>query len=153
MPRDITWKALEHAHTEKTSDWFWALGIVAISSALVAILFQNVLFALLIVIASFTLALLAARPPRELTFSLTRRGILIDKALFPYQTLTAFWIQDIDTDNPVLIVDVHTIMTPHIIVSLEHTDAEQVHTYLSEYLPEKELFEPIEQIIFEKLGF
>jgi len=153
MPSDITWTASAHTHTEKTSDWFWALGIVAVSSAAVSFLFQNMLFALLIIVGAFTLALLASRPQREITFSLTRRGIMVDDVLFPYQMLVAFWVQDLETDSPILIVDVHKVMTPHIIVSLENVDAEQVHEYLSTRLPEEEMFEPIEQVIFERLGF
>ncbi len=153
MPRDIVWKAYEHEHEDKTSDWFWALGIVAISSAVVAVLFKNLLFALLILVGSFTMALLASRPEKERTFALTPRGILIDETLFPFQMLVAFWIKDRETDHPTLIVDAQKFMVPHIIVSLENTDAEQVQTYLEEYLPEEELTEPLGQRILEKFGF
>tara|TARA_B100000745_G_scaffold53689_2_gene31881 strand:+ start:1294 stop:1755 length:462 start_codon:yes stop_codon:yes gene_type:complete len=153
MPRTIVWKAYEHEHTEKTSDWFWALGIVAVSSAIVAVLFKNILFALLILIGSFTMALLASRPEKERTFSLTPRGIMIDETLFPYQMLVAFWVKERAGRDSVLIVDARKFMIPHIIVSLEHTDAEQVRAYLSEYLPEEELEEPLGQRILEKFGF
>ncbi|PCI89741.1 hypothetical protein COB18_02960 [Candidatus Kaiserbacteria bacterium] len=152
MPKDIAWKAYEHSHTEKNSDWFWALGIVAISSAVVAILFQNFLFAILIVVGSFTIALLSQKPPRELTFTLTPRGIMIDDALFPYQMMIAFWVEGRDSEDPTLIIDLQRFMVPHIIVSLTDVNTEQVHTYLSEHLPEKELKEPFGQRILEKLG-
>ncbi len=153
MPQDIVWKAYEHTHSEKGSDWFWALGIIAASSAVVAILFQNFLFALLIIIGAFTMSLLASRPPQELTFSLSKRGIMIDRSLYPYQMLVAFWIEGRETESPTLIIDAQKFMTPHIIVSLENTDAEKVHTYLSEYLPEEEIFEPFGQRLLEGLGF
>ena len=153
MPQDITWKAHEHSHSDKGSDWFWALGIIAVSSAVVAVLFQNLLFALLILVGSFTMALLAKKSPRELTFSLSPRGIMIDNALYPYQMLVAFWIQDRGTEHSTLIVDARRFMTPHLIVSLHDTDAEQVHTYLSEYLPEEEIEEPIGQRLLEMFGF
>lgn len=153
MPQDIVWTADEHSHTDKGSDWFWALGIIAVSSAVVAILFKNFLFALLIVVGSFTMALLASRQPRELTFALTPRGIMIDGSLYPYQMLVAFWIKDRETENPTLIIDARRFLTPHLVVSLEETDAEQVHTYLTEYLPEEELEEPFGQRLLERFGF
>lgn len=153
MPRDIEWTAFEHSHGEKTADWFWALGIVAVSSAVVAVLFKNVLFALLILVAAFTLALLASRPPRERTFALTPRGIMIDEALFPYKMLVSFWIQDRETDHPVLIIDAQRFMVPHIISTLENADAEQIQAYLEEYLPEIETTEPFGQRILEMFGF
>lgn len=153
MPKDIVWKAHEHSHTDKGSDWFWALGIVAISSAVVAILFKNFLFALLIIVGAFTMALLSRKQPRELTFALTPRGVMIDESLYPYQLLVSFWVKDRDTDSPTLIVDAQRFLTPHLVISLEGADAEQIHTYLSEYLPEEELAEPFGQRLLERFGF
>ena len=153
MPRDIVWTAHEHTQNEKTTDWFWALGIVAISSAIVAILFKNVLFGVLILVAASTMALLASRESRERTFALTPRGIMVDEQLFPYKMLVSFWIQDRETDHPVLIIDAQRVMVPHIISTLENADAEQIQTYLEEYLPEIETIEPIGQRILEKFGF
>jgi len=153
MPRDIVWKAFEHSHSDKGTDWFWALGIVAVSSAVVALLFKNFFFALLILVGSFTMSLLASREPRELVFSLTPRGIMIDGSLYPYQMLVAFWIKDRETEHPTLIIDARRFLTPHIITPLEDVDAEQVHTYLSEFLPEEEMDEPFGQRILERFGF
>jgi len=152
MPQNIVWKAYEHSHTDKGSDWFLALGIIAISSAIVAVLFRNFFFALLILVGSFTIALLSSRPPRELTFALTPRGVRIEDALYPYQMLVAFCISERETDHPKLIIDSGRFMTPHLIASLENVDAEEVHTYLSAYLPEEEIREPISQRILEKFG-
>jgi hypothetical protein len=153
MPENITWRAMEHHHTEKGSDWFWALGIIAVSSAVVALLFNNFLFALLIIIGSFTMALLASQPPRELQFTLTKRGIMIDRALYPYKMLMAFWIEEREDDVPILIVDAQRFLTPHLLISLEDVDAEEVREYLLEYLPEEELHEPFAQRLAEALGF
>ena len=153
MPKEITWKAPEHSHTEKGDDWFWALGIIVVSSAVVAVLFQNILFALLLIVGGFTLALLTSRPPRELTFSLTPRGVLIENSLYPYKMLASFYVKDRETNNPVLIIDASRFLTPHIIASLATTDAEAVHAYLLEYLPEEELDEPFGQRVLERFGF
>ena len=153
MLQQITWQALEHRHTDKSNDWFWALGIVAISGAVVALLFKNFLFALLIVIGSFTMSLLAAREPRTLSFTLTERGILIDGSLYPYQMLVAFWIHDRQGEHSLLIIDSSRFLTPHLLISLEDTDADQVRTYLLEHLPEEELSEPFGQRLAEFFGF
>lgn len=153
MPQDIIWTAHEHSHTDKGTDWFWALGIIAISSAVVALLFKNFLFAILILVGSFTMSLLAKKSPRELTFSLSPRGIMVDGSLYPYQMLVAFWVQDRGTEDATLIIDARRFMTPHLIIPLHDADAEQIHTYLSEYLPEEEIVEPLGQRILEMFGF
>jgi len=99
------------------------------------------------------MSLLAKKPTRELSFSLSPKGILIEGSLYPYKMLIAFWIQDMETDHPVLIVDARKFMTPHLIIPLEDVDAEQVHTYLEKYLPEEEMAEPFGQRILELFGF
>lgn len=152
MPQNIVWTAYEHSHTDKGSDWFWAFGIVAVSCAIVAVLFKNFLFALLILIGAFTLSLLSSRTPEKRTFALTPRGVMIDDALYPYEMLAAFWIHDRDTDHAQLIIDARRFMTPHIISSLEDVDTEAVHEYLLAHLPEEEIFEPLGQRILEKFG-
>jgi len=70
----IRWQGYEYDHQEKTSDWFWVLGIVALSSAATAIIFKNILFALLILIGAFTVALFAAKKPNLTHFEINRRG-------------------------------------------------------------------------------
>lgn len=153
MPENITWEAPEHRHTDKGNDWFWALGIVALSAAVVALLFKNFLFALLIVIGAGTMSLLAAKPPRVLSFTLTQRGILIDGSLYPYQMLVAFWIQDREGNHPLLIVDSSRFLTPHLLIPLEEIDPDVVREYLLKHLPEEELSEPFGQRLAEFFGF
>lgn len=153
MQENITWTAHEHSHTDKGSDWFWALGIIAVSAAVVAVLFKNFLFALLIIIGAFTMALLSSRKPQELTFSLTPRGIVIGDSLYPYQMLVGFWIRNREGAHPILIVDARRFMTPHLVIDLNGVDAEQVHAYLLEHLPEEELEEPLSQRLLEMFGF
>lgn len=153
MAEQVSWNAPEHTHTDKGNDWFWALGIIAVSGAVVALLFKNFLFALLIVIGAFTMALLAARPPRTLQFTLTERGILIDDALYPYQMLVAFWIQEHQDDHPLLIVDSRRFLTPHLLIPLDDVDPEEIREYLLEHLKEEELSEPFGQRFAEFFGF
>lgn len=154
MPQTITWQAYEHQHADKGVDWFWALGIVAVSGAIVALLFGNVLFALLIVVAAFTLGLLASRSPQLVTYTLTERGILADATLYPYQMLEAFWVRT-ETErerSPVLIVDAQQFLSPHLVIPLADTDPEAIREYLARFLPEEEMEEPLAQRIGEFFG-
>ena len=138
MPGNIMWTAPEHTHSHKGTDWFWALGIIAISGAIVALLFKNFLFAILIVVGSFTMSLLAAKPPRTLEFELSPRGILIDGSLYPYQMLLAFWIENKKGEHPLLLIDSSRFLTPHLLIPLEDVDADVVREYLLEYLKEED---------------
>ena len=153
MQKDIVWNTLEHTHEEKSGDWFWALGIVAVSSAVAAMLFGNVLFALLILVGAFTIGLLAKKEPASIEIALTPRGVLVGNDFYPYNLLVAFWVDEIEHEEPTLIIDAHRFLTPHIIVPLGEHDTEHVRTYLEQYLPEREIQEPVMQKALEFFGF
>ena len=90
FPGVLRWSAFEHEHIERGSDWFWALGVIAVSAALTSILFGNVLFALLIIVASFTIGLIARTPPEMHEFEISGKGIRISKNFHPYDSIISF---------------------------------------------------------------
>lgn len=150
----ISWQGYEHTHHEKSSDWFWALGIVALSSAVVAIVFENILFALLILIGAFTVALLAAKTPHLIHFEINRRGIAIDDLLYPFSTLESFWIDEDEHEHHTLILKSQRVIMPYIIIPLDELiEFEDVRNVLLTKLEEEELHEPISHRILEFFGF
>ena len=150
----ISWQGYEHTHHEKSSVWFWALGIVALSSAVVAIVFENILFALLILIGAFTVALLAAKTPHLIHFEINRRGIAIDDLLYPFSTLESFWIDEDEHEHHTLILKSQRVIMPYIIIPLDELiEFEDVRNVLLTKLEEEELHEPISHRILEFFGF
>ncbi|PIT91063.1 hypothetical protein COU17_02430 [Candidatus Kaiserbacteria bacterium CG10_big_fil_rev_8_21_14_0_10_49_17] len=148
------WQTYEYEYNDKSPDWYWALAIIAISSAVTAILFENVLFALLILIGAFTVALFAVRKPNVVNFEINNRGVVIDRTLYQYQTLDSFWILYEDDGDRVLLIKSKKTMVPLIVVPLsEDVDVESLHNYLLERLEEVEMEEPIAHRFLEFLGF
>ena len=90
----MRWSAYEHEHVPRGSDWFWALGIVAVSAALTSILFHNVLFAILIVAAATILSMLANVPPDLMQFEISDRGIRVGETLHRYKEIISFWVEE-----------------------------------------------------------
>ena len=149
----ISWQGYEYDHHEKSSDWFWALGIVALSSAVTAI-FKNILFALLILIGAFTIALFAAKRPHLVHFEITRRGVSIDDILYPFTTLESFWVDEDEHGHLTLILKSQRVVMPYIIIPLaESIEFENVRNILLSKLEEEELQEPISHKILEFFGF
>lgn len=155
MQKDVSWRTLEHSHTEKSSDWFWVLGIVAASIAVAAILFGNFLFALLVIMGAVTLGLLANKEPAEIEVALTPKGVLIGPEFYPYDMLAAFWVieESAEHDSPVLLLDSKRLFLTHIVVPLPSEGVESVNEYLQQYLPKKELKEPFGHTLFELIGY
>jgi len=139
MSASITWTTAEHHHLERGSDWYWALGIIAISSAATAILFNNILFALLIVLAAGTLGVIASRPPMTVDFELSEKGLSVNDTFYPYEEMFAFWVTE--DDEPTLLIDTPRFMTPDLAVPLGDVHPEAVREFMRLRVPEVELRE------------
>mgnify|MGYP001581262566 FL=1 len=147
----MRWSAYEHEHVPRGSDWFWALGIVAVSAALTSILFHNVLFAILIVAAATILSMLANVPPDLMQFEISDRGIRVGETLHRYKEIISFWVEE-ETDAPLLLVDTTKFMAPNLIIPLENIDPHVVRTYLQKRAQEVHMKEPVAHKILEFFG-
>ncbi|MAF59661.1 MAG: hypothetical protein QF858_03980 [Candidatus Pacebacteria bacterium] len=149
----IKWQAYEYEFSEKSSDWFWALGIIAVSSSITAIIFENLLFALLILIGAASVALFAARRPHLTNFEVNEKGVLVDKILYPYRNLEAFWIEQEEGEEPKVIISSQRFLMPYIVVPIHRDDVEKLQKVLEENLKEEEMEEPVSHKILEFFGF
>jgi len=102
---NIRWQAYEHEHFERGKDWFLALGIAAVCIAAISVLFDNILFAVLILLAASTLALLAKTPQTITEFELSDRGIKVNGTMHRFEEIISFWVEDHDADPPTLLID------------------------------------------------
>lgn len=152
--KKIEWKALEHHHTEKSNDWFWAVGIIAIGFAILAIYFHNLLFALVILLGAFASILHAHTPPKILDYALTRKGIQIGDRLYPYSSLESFCVIDEEINDKIMFRSKKMFMAL-IIIPFDSTriDPEEISDFLLDYLDEEELHEPFLQVLMEFFGF
>ncbi|MBP9749413.1 MAG: hypothetical protein KBD21_01675 [Candidatus Pacebacteria bacterium] len=150
----ISWDAHEYVHVEKSPDWYWALGLLAIAGATGALLMENVLFAVFIIIVSFVLALVASRQPNVLRFSITQRGVRIDDTLYQYSALDSFAIDEPTPNHtPKLILKQKGFFESVIIIPILDVDADDVHDFLIAFLEEDEHIEPLTHRLMEWLGF
>lgn len=150
----ISWRALEHKHTEKSADWFWIIGVITITGAILSLYFNNILLAILITIAGFTSFLHGHTQPKILEFKITRKGIQAGSSVFTYSALESFWVIDEEINDRVILKSKKFLM-PYIILPFDSTktDPDEIRDYLLEYLNEEELQEPLSQLIMERLGF
>lgn len=150
----LSWEAHEYIHTDKHPDWYWALGLLTIAGAVAAILFSDYLFAVIIVITGFVLALFASRKPDVVRFTLTQRGVRINEKLYPYQSLESFFIEELHHEyTPRLLLKSKHFFVPLLVIPLEGVDADQVHDYLLDFLMEEEHAEPLVHKVMEYFGF
>jgi hypothetical protein len=151
--RSIYWEAPEHNHIEKSGDWFWILGIIAVTGAIVSIIFGNILFSIMILLGATTMALVGSREPRIIPFEVSGRGIRIDKTLYPYATLESFYLDEENHVNPQLILKSRKMFVPLLIMPIPGEYADLIDSTLGERLPEEELEEPLSHKLLEFFGF
>jgi len=148
----IRWHAYEHEHVERTSDWYWALGIFAVCTALISAIFGNFLFAILIIVAATTLGILAQSPPPLVDFELSDRGIRIGETMHRYEEIISFWVEDHDADPPILLVDTIKWMSPNFVIPLADMEPKLIRAYLTERCEEVPMKEPIWHKVLEFFG-
>ena len=151
----IEWQALEHHHhQEKTPDWFWIVGTIAIAGAILATYFGNVLFSIIILIATLTSFVQSHTKPKIQTYRITRRGVQAGSSIFPYSTLESFWVIDEEINDRIILKSQKFLM-PFIVIPYDSmkTDPDDIRNYLLEYIDEEEMDEPVTQKIMERLGF
>ncbi len=151
----LIWEALEYDHVEKTSDWYWAVGIIAGSIALISVILGNIMFAIVIVVSTFALIVASKRVPKLVRFEISKAGVLIDKELKPFGTLRSFWVENNDhTDEPSkLFFKPRGVKGALIVIPIEGVSPLDIRDFLLHHLLEEEHYEPFLQKVMERLGF
>ena len=153
MNDQIIWHTLEYKKKEKTADWYWAVIIIAISIVVISILIHNYLFAILVVLSVVTLLMFSNREPLVIEVEINHKGIRVDKILYPFTSLEAFWIDVVDETEPKIILRSKKVVMPLVIIPIDEYNHEDIRLVLLDNLEEKEMHEPLPQKIMAKLGF
>src|SRR3989344_5603808 len=148
----IEWETLEYEYRERSSNWYWVVGLIALSLVIGAMVMKNFLLAILVLLGAFTLMLYAKRPPRRMRASVSRRGIQIHNSLFPFHTLRSFWLHDEEDAPRKIIVRSEKLFMPHIHLPLApDLDHEALRAFLLDFLPEEPHRPTIIDILAEHL--
>jgi len=136
--RSVTWEAAEHSHIEKSSDWFWALGILVVCGAGAA---------------GGIVTIVALKEPPVTEFSVNIRGLRIGETLYPYSTLEAYYIDEDEPNGPVLLARSNKLFMHLIVMPIPEEHIEDIEDILETRLPEEFMEEPLASKILEIFGF
>ncbi len=140
MPRPpvFEWHGKEYAFEQKSADWYWALGIIAIAAIVACVLFNNILLALVIAAGAVAIALHAAKHPQLHRFQVTDEGVVIDQNLYPYSNMLHFSVLEYADPSwpPSLSIKTKSLIVPHLLIPIEGPDPLAVYEYVLNHLPE-----------------
>lgn len=149
----LSWQALEYPEIERGSDWFWGVGLIAVSLTILALFYGNVVLTTLVLTATIALLIHALKKPREVLFAIHKDGIWAEATLYSYEELDSFGIDTNDEENPKLVLQLKKSLFPYVVIPLEDMSPEVIHEHISKYLPDKEHTEPLPNKLMEILGF
>ena len=154
----LEWSALEYEEKERSQDWFWALGIIVVTSALAAIIYGSDFFAALLIISGVLLGFFAIKAPDLVTYELNSKGLKIRTRLYPYENIKSFWVQKDPTGEtrlkPMLFIKSERVFMPIISIPVDEYHLEIIQaTFLEKNIPEEEMKEHPSEKIMDALGF
>jgi hypothetical protein len=134
----VTWTAHEYIHREKGTLWFVLFGIVIAALIAVSVLTKAWSFTALIVVIAVVVVVYTRRPPRELTYSLTNDGLVIDQTLHAFSSFKSFGIIRDGEEFSVMLIPTQRFQ-PGVTVYFPEEAGEDIVDMLGSRLPMKEL--------------
>lgn len=148
----LSWSAPEYEEKERSGDWFWALGIIAITSSLTAIIYDNYFFAILLLLSGSLLYFFGKKSPEWMNYELTEKGLKIKSELYLYENIKSFWVQK--DDSPILFIKSERFFMPIISIPIEFNLADKIRdTFMFKNIPEEEMRKHASEKIMDALGF
>ena len=148
----IIWQASEYEHKEKTPDWYWAVGIIALSTVIISFIYKNYIFAIFIILATTVLGMYGLKKPEMMEVEINEKGVKIKNEFYPYKIIKSFYIEN-QGGKKKLLIHTKRIIMPIIALPIEEILEEKVKLMLLKHSKEEEMKEPVTQRIMEHLGF
>jgi len=133
----FSWTVDEYERHERGPIWYATSFIVGVALVLYAMITQNFLFAVIIIMAGVIIGLSSMREPQKILFQLTTRGIVLGSEFIPFKELKSFWIFYEPPHFKNLYIDYRNPVTPHLKVPLEEQDPLEIRSALLEFLREE----------------
>lgn len=149
----LKWKAYEHPPRERGTDWYWAVISIGITLGVIAVILNNVLFAVFILIATGALVIQTLKKPRIATYALHHKGVRIKDVIYPYNEFESFWIEENPHETKLILKPANTFSLFRVIPVADDVDVEHIRDILLDHMDEAVHPEPLSYKLMEYLGF
>jgi hypothetical protein len=149
----IEWKAPEFPNRKKSKSWFIIPALITIAVGVFALITENLLFLIVIVLGFFVFYIYANKEPRIIKFKINEKGIETAGSLHDFDSLRSFWIFYNPPEQKELSLRSRKIFIPYIRIPLGDENPNEIRKFLLKYLPEKRHRESIIDIWMQGAGF
>jgi hypothetical protein len=149
----ISWSSPEYYHKERSNDWFWTVGIIAIIGSVAAVWFNNYIFAIFIIISGASLIMFTIRPPHDTNFIIETDGLTMGRDLYEWKKIKSFNIKETEKDlYAKLLIETNKNFLPIYTIILPKEYTSKVKENLLKVIPISEINESQSMLFAEKIG-
>lgn len=151
--KQYEWDAIEHEHSKKSVDWFWALGIIILTGIILSVISKNYLLAILLGLGGVLIGWRANDDDDLVHVEISERGIKLNKDLYTHDTIKSFWMYvDHHDRNRLVIVTSRAVMPQRILTLPESIKATDLREFLVDYIEERETRPSAIDLLAEAVG-
>jgi hypothetical protein len=153
--KEMRWQAYEYLYHEKTIDWYWYFGLVAVILIASALYLHNLLFAFIIGIASFIMLMYSNKHPKVIEYSMNEKRISFENSSYEYRDILYFFIVDNEkhADEKLLLLQLKKTTSTLVMIPLGDAPLDDLRTFLLNFIEEKELAIPFGYTFMNIIGF
>jgi hypothetical protein len=132
----VRWTASEYVSHHKSSGWYIALAVVAITVA-AAIFFitdGDLISTLVVIVVAIVFGMYAARKPRIQEYAITNEGVFIGPRAYPFADMKSFAVMDEGPFSSITFMPLRRFM-PLISIYYDPADEDRIVDLLSRHLP------------------
>jgi hypothetical protein len=147
----VQWQAIEYMQQTKTAIWYVVFVVVVLVLMVLAIFVMKALtFALLLPVMAGALMVYSHRPPRQLSYALSEKGLYINDQLHPLEEFIAFGILRNEQMNSLVLIPIKRFR-PGLTVYFPTEVGEQIVDTIGGYLPMEDVQPDMFDAIVSKL--
>ena len=153
IPDKIEWVATEFTKHEKEKKWFVIPAIIALTVIIISIILKNFLLVIMAVLTSFVIYIYAVKEPGKIKFSISGKGVRVNKTIYKFDDLKSFWIFYEPPEVKELSLRSKKMFMPYIKIPLGKQSPIKVRKILLQFLPERKHQESIVDEFTRKARF
>ena len=131
-----SWPVDEYERHERGPLWYLFFGVLGAAGLIYAMVSQNFLFAVIIIMFGVIIGLSSMREPRQMDFVVTEIGVGVGHQFFAFKDLRNFWILYDPPEVKNLYFEFRRSLRPHLAVPLYDIDPIEVRELLLDFLDE-----------------
>lgn len=132
----LSWAVDEYERYERGPIWYAAMILLALGLLLYAVVTQNFLFAVIILMFGVIIGLSSLREPQKLPFMVTSRGVIIGARFYHFKEFRSFWILYEPPHVKNIYLEFKQSIRPHLVIPLYEENPLTVRESLLQFLNE-----------------